>query len=87
MVYGFWEKTLGYEVLHCSLQPLRPMSAFKVVTTTNPDVTGKRPRLSGVLADGGIILNYAVRKPEKATGSGEKVYQTDYENRWQDAAE
>ncbi len=87
MVYGFWEGTLGYEVLHCSLQPLMPMHARKVVTTTNPNVTGKRPRLSGALADGGIILNYAVRKPLKAVASGEKVYQTDYENRWQDAAE
>ena len=87
MVYGFWEGTLGYEVLHCSLQPLMPMHARKVVTTTNPNVTGKRPRLSGPLADGGIILNYAVRKPLKGAKSGEKVYQTDYENRWQDAAE
>ncbi|WP_439143428.1 class I SAM-dependent methyltransferase [Planktotalea sp.] len=87
MVYGFWEGTLGYEVLHCSLQPLMPMHARKVVTTTNPNVTGKRPRLSGTLADGGIILNYAVRKPLKDVKSGEKVYQTDYENRWQDAAE
>ena len=60
---------------------------MKVVTTTNPNITGKRPRLSGTLADGGIILNYAVRKPLKEVASGEKVYQTDYENRWQDAAE
>lgn len=87
MVYGFWEKTLGYEVLHCSLQPLMPMHANKVVTTTNPNETGKRPRLSAALADGGIILNYAVRKPKTGTKSGDKVYQTDYENRWQDAAE
>ena len=87
MVYGFWEGTLGYEVLHCSLQPLMPMHARKVVTTTNPNITGKRPRLSGALADGGIILNYAVRKPLKGVKSGEKVYQTDCENRWQDAAE
>lgn len=87
MVYGFWEKTLGYTVLNCALQPLMPMHAYKVVTTTNPNETGKRPRLSGALADGGIILNYAVRKPLQAAGSGDKVYQTDYENRWSDAAE
>lgn len=87
MVYGFWQATLGYDVLHCSLQPLMPMHAFKVVTTTNPNETGKRPRLSGPLADGGIILNYAVRKPKTATKSGDKVYQTDYMNRWKDAAE
>lgn len=87
MVYGFWEGTLGYEVLHCSLQPLRPMHARKVVTTTNPNVTGSRPRLSGPLADGGIILNYAVKKPMQPVGNDAKVYQTDYENRWQSDAE
>lgn len=85
MVYGFWEKTLGYEVLHCSLQPLMPMYANRVVTTTNPNETGKRPRLSGELAPGGIILNYAVRKPKKGDSTGEKVYQTDYVNRWDEA--
>lgn len=85
MVYGFWEKTLGYEVLHCTLQPILPMYAQHVVETTNPNVTGKRPRLSGKLADGGIILNFAVRKPKGKTRSGNKVYQTDYENRWQDS--
>ncbi|KIN70657.1 NADH dehydrogenase subunit I [Sulfitobacter noctilucae] len=84
MVYGFWEKTLGYQVLNCSLQPLMPMHAYKVATTTNPNETGKRPRLSATLPDGGIILNYAVRKPLKATKQSTKVYQTDYENRWQD---
>lgn len=87
MVYGFWEKTMGYEVLHCSLQPLMPMYAHRVVTTTNPNVTGKRPRLSGALSSGGIILNYAVRKPKHAVESDGKVYQTDYVNRWNDTAE
>lgn len=87
MVYGFWEKTLGYEVLHCTLQPILPMYARKVVTTTNPNITGKRPRLSHELSAGGIILNYAVRKPKGRTRSGNKVYQTDYENRWQDSAD
>ncbi|MCK0151191.1 class I SAM-dependent methyltransferase [Marivita sp. S6314] len=87
MVFGFWEKTMGYEVLHCSLQPLMPMYAHKVVTTTNPNETGKRPRLSGDLPGGGIILNYAVRKPKRATKSGDKVYQTDYQNRWEIAAQ
>lgn len=82
MVYGFWEATLGYEVLHCALQPLKPAHALKVVTTTNPNVTGKRPRLSGPLAEGGIILDYAVRKPEGDSGSADRVYQTDYLNRW-----
>lgn len=85
MVYGFWENTLGYQVLSCKLQPVLPMFARRVVTTTNPNETGKRPRLSGTLPDGGIILNYAVRKPLADFRSAERVYQTDYENRWQDS--
>lgn len=89
MVYGFWEKTLGYKVLHCRLQPLLPMHARKVVSTTNPNETGRRPRLSGPLPEGGIILDYAVRKPASGAGrgDGDKVFQTDYEARWRDAAE
>jgi SAM-dependent methyltransferase len=87
MVYGFWQKTMGYQLLHCSLQPLMPMFAHKVVTTTNPNDTGVRPRLSGELPGGGIILNYAVRKPKRSAGTGKTVYQTDYQNRWAQAAE
>jgi SAM-dependent methyltransferase len=85
MVYGFWEKTLGYEVLRCNLQPFLPVYAYKVITTTNPNVTGKRPRLSDTLPDGGIILDYAVRKPKSGAKSADKVYQTDYMNRWENA--
>ena len=87
IVYGFWEKTMGYEILHCNLQPLMPMYAHKVVTMSNPNETGKRPRLHGELSSGGIILNYAVRKPMRASKASTKVYQTDYENRWNVAAE
>jgi SAM-dependent methyltransferase len=86
MVYGFWEKTLGYEVLRCNLQPFLPVYAYKVTTTTNPNVTGKRPRLSSTLPEGGIILDYAVRKPAMGSRPADKVYQTDYVNRWDDAA-
>jgi len=85
MVFGFWEKTLGYEVLHCTLQPILPMDALKVVAMTNPNVTGKRPRFSRKLPERGLILNYAVRKPEGAIPSDAGVYQTDYEVRWQDS--
>jgi hypothetical protein len=85
MVYGFWEKTLGYEVMRCNLQPFLPVYAYKVITTTTPNVTGKRPRLSDTLPDGGIILDYAVRKPKSGAKSADKVYQTDYMNRWENA--
>ncbi|WP_397542476.1 methyltransferase domain-containing protein [Roseovarius salis] len=84
IVHGFWEKAMGYEVLHVSLQPLRPNLARRVVTTTNPNVTGIRPRLSGDLPPNApIILNYAVRKPQRTPEQGRKVYQTDYVERWQ----
>ncbi|MCP4825376.1 MAG: methyltransferase domain-containing protein [Shimia sp.] len=88
MVYGFWEKTLGYEVLECVLQPLLPVYANRSVTTTNPNETGVRPRLKGTLPDGPIILSYTVRKPLKAVrGGSQKVYQTDYQQRWSDSAD
>ncbi|MEP2531114.1 class I SAM-dependent methyltransferase [Shimia sp.] len=83
MVYGFWEKTLGYEVLQCALQPMLPMFAYRVVTTSNPNKTGVRPRLQGKLPEGPVILTYAVRKPLEGAGDGsDKVYQTDYQQRW-----
>ena len=87
MVYGFWEKTLGYEVLQCALQPMLPMFANRVVTTSNPNRTGVRPRLQGKLPEGPVILTYAVRKPLEGAGDGsDKVYQTDYQKRWDDSA-
>ncbi|WP_299425006.1 methyltransferase domain-containing protein [uncultured Shimia sp.] len=88
MVYGFWEKTLAYEVLECVLQPILPVYANRAVTTTNPNETGSRPRLKGKLPDGPIILSYAVRKPMKSVrGGSRKVYQSDYQNRWSDSAD
>ncbi|MBO9407705.1 methyltransferase domain-containing protein [Shimia sp. R9_1] len=88
MVYGFWEKTLGYEVLECELQPLLPMFAHRSVGTTNPNETGVRPRLLGKLPDGPVILSYAVRKPlQKRADKGTKVYQTDYQARWSEGEE
>lgn len=82
LVYAFWEKSMGYEILHCKLQPILPMYAKRVVKMTNPNITGKRPRLSGRVPDGGIILDYAVRKPRISDKTQQAVYQTDYENRW-----
>ena len=85
IVYGFWSAAMGYEILHCELQPLRPYAAEKVVTTTNPLLTGKRPRLKGKLDKGvPVILNYGVRKPEELRQSENvAVKQTDYAKRWE----
>lgn len=86
MVYGFWEKAMGYELLHLRLQPLRPAFARQVATTSDPKITGKRPRILGDLPDGiPVILDYAVRKPvAPKTGSG-AVFQSDYVQKWDEA--
>ena len=83
MVYGYWEKAMGYEVLHLTLQPLLPNFADKIARTTNPNETGKRPRIRGDLPKNSpIILNYAVRKPTGAAERSDGVYQTDYIAKW-----
>lgn len=82
MVYGFWEKAMGYEILHLSLQPLLPNRANRVATISNPNQTGVRPRVMGKIPHvSPIILNYAVRKPLKQKQT-QGVYQTDYVERW-----
>ncbi len=75
MVYGFWEKTLGYEVLHCSLQPLMPMHAHKVVTTTNPNL-GLTSSNSLRFQKTNRLLNAAAfgRVFKKATRSRDKLF-------------
>ncbi|WP_022702523.1 methyltransferase domain-containing protein [Pseudorhodobacter ferrugineus] len=85
MVYGFWAKAMGYEVLELILQPTLPASVEKIARTTDPNVTGKRPRILGDLPQNApIIMHYVVRKP--ATGGlGGRAYQTDYVNKWDTA--
>lgn len=83
MVYGFWEKAMGYEVLQLILQPLLPNFSDRVVTTTNPNKTGVRPRLKGKLPNNSpIMMCYAVRKPTKQTEATGRAYQTDYVEKW-----
>lgn len=82
MVYGFWEKAMGYKVLDLVLQPLLPKFPHQIVRTTNPNLTGVRPRLKGKLPENSpIIMCYAVRKPRQAKPD-QRVYQTDYMERW-----
>ena len=85
MVYGFWERAMGYDVLEVFLQPLLPNFARRLATTTNPNVTGKRPRINGALPKNSpIILNYAVRKASTADSRAGEVYQSDYVRKWND---
>ncbi|WP_371170590.1 methyltransferase domain-containing protein [Aliiroseovarius sp. 2305UL8-7] len=82
MVYGFWEKAMGYEVLDMILQPLLPNFSDRVVTTTNPNVTGVRPRLKGKLPNNSpIVMCYVVRKPMGQVDT-RGTYQTDYVEKW-----
>ncbi|MXQ08208.1 class I SAM-dependent methyltransferase [Alphaproteobacteria bacterium GH1-50] len=83
MVYGFWEKAMGYKILHMILQPLLPNFSDRVVTSTNPNETGVRPRLSGKLPNNSpIMLCFAVQKPFGVQGS-QRAYQTDYMEKWE----
>ena len=83
MVFGHWEKAMGYSVLELSLQPLLPNFADQVVRTTNPNKTGKRPRLKGKPPKNSpLILNYAVRKPLSTAKQTAGTYQTDYVAKW-----
>lgn len=88
MVFGFWGQAMQYDVLECSLQPLRPYAARNVVTMSDPRVTGRRPRFRGELTAGlPVLLNYAVRKPLSQDVEGVVVKQSDYAKRWDDADE
>lgn len=82
MVFGFWERAMGYEALDVLLQPTLPNFCNKTARVTNPNETGVRPRVVGDLPlNSPLILHYVVRKPlqrDAAVG----VYQTDYQNRW-----
>ncbi len=84
VVFGFWRAAMGYQVLACNLQPLLPKHADHVVTTTDPAVTGKRPRLRGTLPNSPVILDYVVRKTQPTAGTA-TVKQTDYARRWDEA--
>lgn len=81
MVYSFAEATLGDEALHCALQPNRPAHACKGATTTNPNITGKRRRLSGSLTEEGSssTMRYASRcvPQNRRTGSINRIMSTD----------
>lgn len=82
MVYGFWQNAMGYEVLDLLLQPTLPAFGHKTARTTNPNLTGVRPRIKGDLPNNSpVIMHYVVRKPLGGALNG-SAYQTDYARRW-----
>lgn len=83
MVFGFWEKAMGYEVLNLTLQPTLPAFADRIAFTSNPNVTGVRPRIKGRLPQNSpVIIHYVVRKAADQHEKPQGVYQTDYQRRW-----
>lgn len=86
MVYGFWQKAMGYEVIELLLQPTLPAFVHKTARTTNPNTTGVRPRIKGDLPNNSpVIMHYVVRKPLNGEFAG-TAYQTDYTRRWDQSA-
>ena len=74
---------MGYSVLDLTLQPLLPNFAHKTAKTTNPNETGRRPRIQGDLPKNApLILHYVVRKPLTTEKRSEGTYQTDYVVKW-----
>lgn len=85
LVFSFWEKKMGYEVLHVRLQPLMPRYAENVITVTNPNQTGVRSRFSeSVNGMSTIIMDYAVVKQITRDDRelSANTYQGAYELRW-----
>lgn len=83
MVYGYWERGMGYEVIDLTLQPLLPNFIDRTAKTTNPNVTGVRPRILGKLPmNSPLMLVYAVRKPLTPREADRGIYQTDYVEKW-----
>lgn len=85
IVFGFWLKSMGYQLLDVKLVPMQPRYIGQAYSLTNPLETKKRPRIKGKLPpEAPTILDYVVQKPMVPKGAGEKTMQSDYVERWQD---
>ncbi|WP_284165653.1 methyltransferase domain-containing protein [Frigidibacter sp. SD6-1] len=80
LVYSFWKRTAGCEVLICEALPAQPK--FPAVALRDPADLGHR--LFGLwkkLPSSRVYLYYAIRKPEDAK-LAERTLQSDYVARW-----
>lgn len=85
LVYSFWTRQAGCEVLRCEAVPKLPR--HRAVALPDPGAAGKRLRgLGNRLPEGRVYLYYEVRKPPGAT-LGDVTLQSDYARRWKEAAE
>lgn len=79
LVYDYWKNGCGYEVLACSLLPVRPR--FAEMEIPDPTASGERPefRQDGSRRD--QYLFYAVRKMSP-THVYKRTFQVDYLKEW-----
>ncbi len=82
IVFSFWKRGCGCEVLECKFLPERPRD--KPWTIEDPFDTKRRVRMRGKQVPQRCYLYYAVRKPTKTVEKG-SVLQGDYTHRWQEA--
>lgn len=80
IVYSYFKRSLGYEVLSCLEYPRMPRQRPQPIP--DPDASGKRAtrRCSGKR----VYLAFLVRKPMHPTKPG-PVQQSDYQTMWSDA--
>jgi SAM-dependent methyltransferase len=85
LVYSFWSRQAGCEVLRCEAVP--KLHRHPGLALPDPAVTGNRlRRLGSRLPEGRVYLYYEVRKSPGAT-LGDATLQSDYAVRWKQAAE
>ncbi|MEO0358455.1 MAG: hypothetical protein AAF386_09210 [Pseudomonadota bacterium] len=82
LVWSFWKRSAGCEVLSCRAVPYYPK--FPVVDLPDPAITGHRLYgLGEKLPESRVSLAYAIRKSPGAKLTG-PAQQSDYVRRWKD---
>ncbi|MEM1388468.1 MAG: hypothetical protein AAGG54_12725 [Pseudomonadota bacterium] len=82
LVYGYWKHGCQYDVLSCSMLPVRPR--FREVALPDPAERGKRIRMRGAQqAANRVYLYYEVMKTASSRPY-RAAMQTDYVRRWSD---
>ncbi|MCV6824779.1 MULTISPECIES: class I SAM-dependent methyltransferase [Halocynthiibacter] len=83
LVFSFWKRTKGCEVLQCTFLPEFPRDApFEI---EDPYETKRRLRMAKKLVPQRCYLFYVVRKPLEASDVSETPLQGDYTHRWSEA--
>lgn len=83
MVFSFWKRGKGCEILNCTFLPEFPRD--KSWTIEDPYETKRRLRMRGKQVPQRCYLFYAARKPEDEAVESSGVLQGDYTHRWREA--